>query len=61
MKLVNRNKQKMSAAYKRAKKRIKVICRPEYHDGYGDMTNEIRRLFWDNGGWWAKVYNSVYG
>ena len=61
MKIVARNKRKMSTIYKRAKKDIKLSCTPEYHQGYGDIVNEVKRVFWDDGAWCAVVYNSVYG
>jgi hypothetical protein len=61
VKLVNRNKQKMSAIYKRAKKDTEVSCKPEYHRGYGNITNTLIRLFWSDGAWCAVIYNSVYG
>ena len=62
MKMVKRNKQKMSVKYKQAKEYFKSTCKTEYCEFYGEIVKSKEgNMFWSDGGWCAVVYHSMFG
>jgi hypothetical protein len=61
MKIVARNKRKMSNAYSASKTKFLESCRIEDDPTHGLIISQLRKMVWCNGEWYAIIYHSVYG